>query len=383
MKNLFRIILVLLIAVGCQSQRKSEMEDDKLTLMVGTYTKKEGHVDGKASGIYVYEMDKKTGQLEFKTASDRLVNPSYLTVHPNGKWVFAVNEFEGLSGGMATLTALNYDAGEDIMKIVNQVNSLGYYPCHISLDRTGEFVMAANYVGGSVALFSIDDGELTEADSYKKHEGKSDHPRQEDAHAHMIVQHPELSVVYAVDLGANKVYTYELDSESRTLNYLDELEMAPEAGPRHMTFHPKLNKAYVLNELNGTVQTLNIDDSGMLSLGEVVSTMEPGDERDPANSAIKIHPSGKYLYTANRGELNEIVLFEVNETGQLTRKAAYSTKGKTPRDFSIDPSGQFLLAANQDSDSIIIFQINQLTGQLQELHLIENVLTPVCLEFLD
>ena len=388
MKRLFLFLITLFLFFACDRKEK-KMENLDVSfeiLFVGTYTQKEGHVDGQGEGIYVYAMDKQTGRLSYLNVSDSTISPSYVAVHSNGEFVYAVNEFDGGNKGLATVSAFEYDQKTHALKGINSQSSLGQYPCHISIDNTGQYVMAANYVGGSVALYPIEkNGALGVHSSYKKHQGSSAHPRQDAPHAHQIMQHPRLGFVTAVDLGADRIYEYEIDSIGQTLNYVNDYPNSPRmSGPRHMAFHPTLDIAYTLNELLGTVEVAPINEKDRFQrIFQVISTQEDDDMRAPASAAIKIHPSGRFLYTSNRGELNEIVLFSMDKKGILTKVTTQPTLGLTPRDFEIDPSGRFLLVANQDSNTIVTFEINQETGILKEIGETAEVPTPVCLKFLN
>ncbi len=388
MKHFLLALIGLFLISSCQSSNKEETvkkPDNVEILFIGTYTQKEGHVDGKGEGVYVYEMNKETGALRYLSTSDALISPSYLAVHENGKWIYAVNEFNGGEDEFASVTALEYDPVDHSLSYLNEVGSMGQYPCYVSIDNTGKFVMVANYDGGSVALFPInEEGMLENYTSYKKHSGSSSHSRQEAAHAHQIIQHPTQDWVIAVDLGADRTYEYELDTLSQTLNYVGDYPNSPRmSGPRHLAFHPTLEIAYMLNELIGTVEVYRTsEDVRMRRTTQMISVQEEGDNRDPASAAIKVHPNGKFLYASNRGELNEIVVFSIDENGGLSLVGRQSTMGLTPRDFEIDPSGRFLLAANQDSDTIVTFAIDQETGMLSETGFVAEVPTPVCLKFL-
>lgn len=390
MKNFLISMLAVLCFTACQSDKKQEakedtVEEDKLTLFVGTYTRKEGHVDGQGEGIYVYEMDKKTGALSYVSTSESIISPSYLVVHPNKKWVYAVNEYDG-GENFATVTAMEYDGKTRELSYMTQATSMGQYPCYVSLDNTGNFVMAANYVGGSVVLYPInEEGLITKASSYRKHKGGSEHPRQEAPHAHMIVQHPTKNWVFAVDLGADRIYEYKLDTLSMTLDPVADYPNSPKmSGPRHIAFHPDKEIVYTLNELTGTIETLRLSDESRFRQSlQMISTIADGDKRDAASAAIKVHPSGKFLYASNRGEVNEIVIFSIADDGTLNTVGRQSTFGQTPRDFVIDPSGIFLLAANQDSNSVITFRINPENGMLEDTGIETEIPTPVCLKFLE
>ena len=390
MKKILICLVVMLGFSACQADKKQQTEaavnEEKLTLFIGTYTRKEGHVDGQGEGVYVYEMDKKTGALSYVSTSEQVISPSYLAVHPNNKWVYAVNEYDGESMENASVTAMEYDAATQQLNFLTEVPSMGQYPCYVSIDNSGKFVMAANYVGGSVVLYPInEEGLITEVSSYKKHEGSSTHPRQDAPHAHMIVQHPTKGWVFAVDLGADRIYEYKLDSLSMTLNYVADYPNSPRmSGPRHIAFHPSKEIVYTLNELTGMVETLLLtDESHFRRSLQVVSTIADGDDRDAASGAIKVHPSGKFLYVSNRGEVNDIVVFSIAEDGTLATVGRQSTFGKTPRDFEIDPSGTFLLVANQDSNNVISFRINQETGMLDDTGIETEIPTPVCIKFMN
>ena len=390
MKRLFYLVLFVFSLSACGSKaEKTEnttvVDDNKEILFVGTYTLKEGHVDGKGEGVYVYEMDKETGEISYVSTSDEVTSPSYLAVHPNGEWVYAVNEFNAGEEEFATVSALAYDQESRNLNFVSEAVTLGQYPCHVSIDNSGNFVMIANYVGGSVALYPIsEDGALTENSSYQKHNGGSAHPRQDAPHAHQIVQYPGKDWVFAVDLGANKVYEYKLDTLSMTLDPVTEHNVIPEqSGPRHMAFHPTKPIAYLLHELVGRVEVFPLSDASRFERSiQVISTMAEGDTRFAHSAAIKVHPNGQFLYATNRGEVNEIVAYVIADDGTLAPVGRYSTQGDTPRDFVVDPSGQFLLVANQDTGTIITFRINQETGALEDTGLIAEVPTPVCLKFL-
>lgn len=392
MKKFLSLLLAVFSLMACNSKpentqaQSTAVENDKEILFIGTYTLKEGHVDGKGEGVYVYEMDKETGEITYVSTAEGVISPSYLAVHPNGQWVYAVNEFNGGDEEFATVTALNYDAQTKSLSFLSESGTLGQYPCHVSIDNSGNFVMAANYVGGSVLLYPIaEDGAVTESSSYRKHEGGSDHPRQEAAHAHQIVQYPGKDWVFAVDLGANKVYEYKLDTLSMTLDAVAEHDMIPKAsGPRHMAFHPQKPFAYLLNELIGTVEVFPLSDEARFDRSiQVISTMAEGDDRLAHSAAIKVHPSGKFLYATNRGEVNDIVSYVIAEDGTLNETGRSSTQGLIPRDFGIDPSGNFLLVANQDSGNIVTFRINAETGVLEETGFVAEVPTPVCVKFLN
>jgi 6-phosphogluconolactonase len=246
--------------------------------------------------------------------------------------------------------------------------------------------MTANYGNGTVALLPLrPDGSLMEATSVDQHMLKNALPDQNGAHAHMIIPSPYDNFVYAVDLGTDKIYLYKIDyTESKFISLGLDTETKPGAGPRHMVFHPFKNLAYVVNEVNGSIEAMRADTvTGLLTRFQVISTLSEGNSREAACADIHISPSGKYLYASNRGNINNIAMYEIGtETGQLTLIGHQPVKGKTPRNFIIDPTGTYLLVANQNSDNIVTFRIDQANGTLIETGFEVTVPAPVCLKFL-
>lgn len=367
---------------------KVEKAKPKTLLYVGTYTKKEGHVDGKADGIYILEMNPETGALTAVDTIKNTINPSYLTVHPNGKYLYAVNEIAGNGDPMlGTVSAFELDEKGHFSKTLNTVAAEGDAPCHISVDPTGKYVLVASYMG-TIASFPIQlDGSLGEAISAIKHELiNAPGGRQEAAHAHMIQSAIDDKSVFVVDLGMDEVVHYQLNDGQ--LEKVTETKLAEGAGGRHLDFHPTLKRVYVLNELNQTIEVFNYQDGKTpFDRIQTISTIDQSiTEGNIGTSAIHIHPSGKFLYAANRGiqgnSEQSIAMYQIEETsGRLSFLGVQHTKGEVPRDFAIDPSGQFLLVGNQNSDSIITFRINQSTGVLEETGIEKFVGTPVCLKF--
>jgi 6-phosphogluconolactonase len=250
--------------------------------------------------------------------------------------------------------------------------------------------LAANYVGGTVASFPIlEDGSLGESTSVHAHKiEKVNLPRQEAAHAHMIVSGMEENAVFAVDLGTDKVIKYYLD-ENGVMEKRTEIQVSEGAGPRHLAFHSTQNIMYVLGELNYSIEAFKYEaEKDKFERIQTVNTWDIGEGDGMVNcAAIKVHPSGKFLYASNRDiksdTQNGIAMFRIDpDSGKLTHLGTQDSKGLIPRDFEIDPSGKFLLVANQNSDSIVTFEIDTDSGLLKETGFIKEVMTPVCLKFL-
>lgn len=349
-------------------------------IYIGTYTRNEPHVNGKAEGVYIYKMNPETGALTYVTTSPNTLNPSYVAVHPDGKWLYAVNET-----GDGKISSFKIDREKKELKLINAVSAKGSAPCYISVDQSGKFVLVANYGSGNVAMYPVNpDGSLKDAVNVIQHRGNGPDPgRQEGPHAHMIITGNERNLVYAVDLGIDKVITYKLDTRKASLEKTGEYSTVPGAGPRHIEFHRNKKWAYIINELNGTIEACTVNShTGALTRFQVISVLPAGEKRKAASAAIHIAPSGKYLYASNRGEINNIAMFSVDEnSGRLELIGHQPVKGRTPRSFAIDPSGKFLLVANQDTDNIVTFTIDPSTGKLTDTGIEANVPTPVCLVF--
>ncbi len=372
----------LFFNLNCSIKNKIVVTDtmfatEKLDLLfVGTYTQE------TSTGIYVYKMDTATGALSKICTSPKTNNPSYLAIHPNKKWFYAVNEENS-----GTISAFSFDSAQNKILLINSVASKGDYPCYVSISKTGRYVMAANYNSGSVAVFPIgSNGSLGQASSVDQHTGSGPVAgRQDGPHAHMIIQ-AENNFVYSTDLGIDKILIYTLDTINGKIQTTgNDASTDPGAGPRHIAFHSNQQWAYVVCELNGTVEAFRVNNStGALTRFQTVSTSPQGETRAAASADIHITPDGKYLYASNRGDINNIAMYAINQsTGKLTLLGHQTTHGRTPRNFVIDPAGNFLLVANQDDNNIITFKIDRSSGLLIETGNQTSIPNPVCLKFLE
>jgi 6-phosphogluconolactonase len=371
--------LLLATAPTARSQGTTKAATDWL-MYVGTYTNQQ------SKGIYAYRFQP-SGKFTPLGLVAETASPSFLVVDRNQKFVYAANElptYEGRPAGSISAFAIDSATGQ--LKLLNKVSSKGSGPCHVSLDETGKWLFAANYDGGSLALFPVhDDGSLGEASAFVQHSGSSVDPqRQSSPHAHSAYVSPGNRFVLVDDLGLDKVMVYRLDAAKGTLtaNQPPFAKLAPGSGPRHLAFGKDGKFVYVLSEMLATVTTFNYNASaGTLTQTQTIS-MLPADYTGPKSAAeIAVHPNGKFLYASHRGN-NSIAIFRIDSgSGALTAAGRISTQGKTPRNFAIDPTGAFLLAANQDSGSIAVFRIDQATGALTPTGETLNVASPVCIVF--
>ena len=351
-------------------------------VFIGTYTEHEG---SRSKGIYVYELGLSSGELTRERKVEGVLNPSYLDLHPQRGFLYAVNEvesFAGEEGGGVSAFAL--DAGSGALTRLNVRSSRGKGPCYISVEQTGRFVLVANYGGGNVAMLPIQaDGRLGAATDVVQHAGSSVDPERQTApFLHSIVPDPANRFAIAADLGTDKLVIYEMDLEQGKLNKHAEVRVKPGSGPRHTIFHPNGQYLYLINELNSTLVAYHYNsEAGNLEEMQTISTLPPDYQGE--NLCADLHIHGRYLYASNRKH-DTIAWFLIDEaTGRLSYAGEIPSGGKEPRSFAIDSTGSFLLAAHDKSDNVVTFQIEPSTGEPLETGIEINVSRPVCVKFLN
>ncbi len=353
--------------------------DLKSFLYVGAYTSK------GAKGICLFLFDGSSGALAPLGLAAEMPNPTFLTLHPNGRLLYAVSEvreYGGRRNGAINAFAVNPDNG--VLTPLNAQASGGDGPCHLSVDRSGRFLLAANYASGSVVVLPIEpDGSLGEATEVIQHHGSSVNPdRQSGPHAHAIIPSPDNRFALVADLGLDRVMVYRLDARAGRLYANDPpwAPVAPGAGPRHLAFHPHRPLLYVITEMANTMITFEWDAAhGALRELQTISTLPPGFAGVSHAAELQPDGAGRFLYGSNRGH-DSIALFGIGDpAGTLAPISHQPVLGKEPRHFVIHPSGDWLLAANQDSDSITVFRRDAATGGLAATPHSAVVSTPVCL----
>jgi 6-phosphogluconolactonase len=334
-------------------------------VFVGTYTTKTA-----SKGIYALRFDERSGRITSVGVAGESVDPSFVAVDASGKYLYAVNEVGNYAGSKSgAVRAYAIDRASGKLALLNEVASGGADPCYASFDKTGKYLLVANYTGGSVSVFPIGaDGKLRAASAIEQHEGHSVvEKRQEGPHAHWIATSPDNRYAVSVDLGIDEVVVDKFDASRGTLSPNDPpfARVEAGAGPRHLAFSPNEKFAYVTNELGSTVTVFAFDAaSGTFEAKQTIGTL-PTDFNGPNDTAeIAVHPSGKFLYVSNRGR-DSIAVFGIDtKAGILSSIGDFLTRGKTPRNFAIDPSGHFLLVANQESNDIEVFRIDVSSGEL-------------------
>ena len=354
----------------------------KFRTYIGTYSR------GDSKGIYSFVLDTAAGTLTPEGLVAETENPSFLAIHPTGKYLYAVNEidkYQGQASGSVTAFKINASSGK--LERLNEVAAGGTTTCHVNISRNGKFAVIANYGSGSCAAFALGpDGKLGERTAFHQHAGTSSDPgRQKGPHAHSVNFDTQNKHVIVADLGLDqvKVYNFNAATGAMTPNEPAFTKVKAGSGPRHFSFHPSGKYAYVINEMACTVTAFNWNAAkGTLTEIDTITTLPGPVEKGFSTAEVVAHPNGKFVYGSNRGH-NTIAVFQVDAaTGKLKTVEHKSTQGAVPRNFSIDPTGQFLIAANQNTDTIVLFRINQTSGALEQVGAPVKAPVPVCVRYL-
>ncbi|WP_429657035.1 lactonase family protein [Bacillus anthracis] len=352
-----------------------KMKDNKEFIgYVGTYTKE------NSEGIYKFTLDTEAKKISNVTLAAKLDNPTYVTINRNNEYLYSVVK-EGESGGVAAYS-INSKTGE--LTEENRQVVEGASPCHVSVDSGNHTVVTANYHKGTIESFEVnEDGTINPATSIMAHEGSGPNKeRQEKPHAHYGGYTPDEKYVVGVDLGIDKIITYEI--KDSVLTEVNRLSVNPGSGPRHITFHPNGKYAYVMTELSSEVIVLTYNPAeGSFTELQYISTIPEEFDENNQGSAIHISSDGRFVYAGNRGH-NSITVFSVDKnSGKLTFMEHTSTEGNWPRDFVLDPTEKFLIATNEKSHNLVLFLRNETTGKLTLLQSDVAVPEPVCVKFLN
>lgn len=361
----FRLVLAagLLAAVST-----SAVAQEKYRVYFGTYSGKE------SKGIYQCELNLKDGSLSAPTLAGETSDPSFIAFHPNRKFLYAVNE------GQASVSAFAIDAATGKLTFLNSQPSQGGAPCHLVVDPTGKNVLTANYSGGSCLCLPIDaDGKLGKASSFQQHEG----PRK---NGHSIHVDKANKFALCCDLGLDQVIVYAFNPEKGTLKRHGAFDTPKGAGPRHFAWQPDGKTAYINGESDLTLIVCDYDaEKGALKQRQVLSTLPKDVERKGGSTAeTVVHPSGRFVYVSNRDPYNSIAIFSIDQETRAVKAVGHQSMGvKTPRNFAIEPTGKYMLVANQSGGNVIMFRINPSTGELTPTEASVKVASPVCVRFME
>ena len=353
-------IITLISQLSCQTYH----------LLVGTYTN-----TGKSEGIYSYSVDMQNNKISQTSIAKGVLNPSFLALTRDKKFVYSVNQNDKSS----TVSAFGFDNGKLIF--LNKVDANGAGPCFISV--TDKHVFTANYGGGSLCVFGRNvDGSLSDALQKIQHSGKSiNTERQNEPHVHQVIVSPDKKYLIANDLGTDKVTVYKYNPTAKTdvLTFFDTLTVKSGSGPRHATFSNDGKALYLVQELDGTVSVIDMKNGRLKLIQETTVITKPNIKAWAAD--IHLSPDEKFLYVTNRKPANDITCFSVETDHKLTYVQHVSTKGDGPRNFAITPDGQYVFVAHQFTDNITIFKRDTKSGMLTDTGKQIALGAPVCLLF--
>jgi 6-phosphogluconolactonase len=374
LKSITLGVFVMLSGLACNTIDTSS----DYFLFVGTYT------EGGSEGIYLYKFDASTGSIDSIGVTKGVNNPSYLTLSEDHSNLYTVNETA--DSVSSTVSAFSFDKKKQELTFLNKQSSMGGAPCYISIDNSGKAVFVGNYVGGSVSFYPVhDDGSLAEAKTTIQHQGNSiNKNRQNSPHVHCTVLSTDGDHLLVSDLGTDKIYGYAFDNQILSLNSQPAFTYTAKAGagPRHITNHPNGQFAYAINELNGSVVAFEYEVDSLQEL-QTISTLPENYQGAISGADIRISPDGQFLYASNREDLNDIVIYSIDKKlGTLTKVGRHSTMGVHPRNFTIDPTGNYLLVANRKTDNIVLFKRDRDDGSLEATGKEIKVSQPVCLKLI-
>ncbi len=340
-----------------------------MTGWIGTYTSLNGISTG-SHGIYAFQWDPAQGMMSAIHPVAQTTNPSFLALHPSGRFLYAVNE-DASPAGTDHISAFAIAEGkpEERLRPLGTVSSQGLAPCHLTIDSRGKWLFVANYLSGTIAVYPIlPDGRLAMARQVIRQQGAGPFPdRQKSAHAHEVVLSPDERFLLSVDLGADRIFVYGFETGTGALTPAPHSEVAlpPGFGPRHVVFSKDSRNLYVITELTPAIVTYRWNvEHGSLTQLRVTSTLPAADPDEHSGAEIVLHPDGKLLYASNRGHSNTIAIFRLDAQGLPVPAGHVSSSGQLPRFFGIDPSGKYLIAANQGSGNLLNFRIDPSSGAL-------------------
>ncbi|MCC7337158.1 MAG: lactonase family protein [Pirellulaceae bacterium] len=356
------------------------LRGEELTVWLGTSSAK------PSQGIYQCTLDSENGKLSESRLAAAMVGPGFLAMHPKLNVLYAVGGLDGKASVVAY--SISREAGRPQLKLLNSLDIGDGGATHVSVDSTGKTLLTAQYGGGSVAVFALaPDGTLEKRTAIIEHSGGSQQVagRQDSPHPHWTGFSPDNRFAFVPDLGLDQVVIYQHDAAGATLTPHGYGQAPLGGGPRHMRFHPNGRWIYVLNELDLSVSVFDYDgQAGTMLLRQTMPTVPKEQlikERFSSGSELCVHPTGKFVYAANRGH-DTVTAFAIDQgTGQLQVIEREPVRGAEPRNINLDPSGSWLLAAGQDSHTLASFQVNPQSGELVYNRSVIQTPAPICILF--
>lgn len=368
-------MMALLLVLGLQTRAQ------QYYLFVGTYT------NTGSKGIYVYSFDAATGRLDSVSHTEGIVNASYLTVTPDGTHVYACTETRTANAGSVSAFAFNRATGQ--LTFINKQPSGGDNPVYITLHKSGRWVVMGNYTGGTISVFPVlPDGSVGPYVQHIAHHGNSiNKDRQEKAHVHSVNFSPDGRFLLVPDLGMDKLMLYRFtDTAAQPLQpaAVPFIITPPGSGPRHLAFHPNGRYMYLLHEMEDGITVFHYHAlTGLPDSVQHVSTHVPGTKGPFRSADIHLSPDGKFLYATNREAERNIAIFSINQSnGRLQLLGNVPTQGEEPRNFIVEPTGNYVLVANQETNNIVVFKRDAQSGGLKATGVQVQVPLPTCLQML-
>lgn len=350
-----------LMIFACDEEPSEEIHEPKIQFLIGAYT------DSEEEGIGLLEYDPITNTSHIEVISEGVSNPSFMIMNKKQNLLFTVEEVSGENGGR--VKSFIYNKVNNELTLINMVDSFGNHPCYLALDPSEQFLVVGNYSGGNFSTFRIDSGELTHLQTIT-HEGQSIiQSRQEKAHVHSAVFHPNESRLFVGDLGTDKIYIYDFNPDyavpfqPASTPYF---EVEPGSGPRHLIFNDKGDRLFLIHELTAEIGGYSYE-NGEINILNTISLTHLQYQGTVGAAELRFSTDGKYLYASNRGDANEISVFEKDLNDKLILVQRVPVQGITPRNFNFSKDGSFLVVGNQDSNEIVIFDVNQKTGMIGDL----------------
>lgn len=316
-------------------------------------------------GIFVAEFDPATGKLSAPKLIQETRDPAHFAVTRDGRHLYMCNT--GTPGGVSAFAIKDKKTGA--LELLNYKESQGRGPSYVSVDKSGKYVLEANYGGGYVEVYSLaKDGSLDTQTAFVQHVGSSVNPqRQQKPYAHWVRTDPSNKFGLAADLGTDEIVVYKFDDKTGKLTPNDppSVKVPGGMGPRHLAFHPNAKWLYGIAEMGNQVMAFNWDGAkGALTQFQSVNTLDASFKTESNAAEIAVHANGKFLYASNRGE-DSIVVFAIDPAnGQLSFKQRVASRGKVPRYFTFDPTNQWLIVANQEGANLSVFSVDAKTGEL-------------------
>lgn len=344
---------------------------DSLYLLVGSYAR------AQEEGIRVYVFNQETGKGTYRSGISGISNPSFLTPSADGSRVYAVGEDEGVS---STANALSFDRAKGTLSLINSQPTNGGAPCNITLSPKEDYVLTANYMGGSITVFPLGNrGELLAGDTLTFTGSGPDKERQAQPHLHSVLFTPDNRLLLANDLGTDCIHVFPVNKNGNLLNRTEsyDVRLVPGTGPRHTCFAPDGKHAYLITELSGDVIVLSYDEMKL----DTIQTIKADTLAARGSADIHISPDGDFVYASNRLKGDGIAIFSVSSEDGTLEKAGYQPTGVHPRNFVITPNGKYLLVACRDTNEIQVFARDAETGLLKDTGEKIEMSKPVCLKF--